>query len=555
MKMKKVFAALLSAMLVFAFAACSNGNSDSDSKTTSETEQSSQQQTTTEDAGNDSDSDSDSDNNNGNDIPYVEVTDEDPIDELLEITAIPVTEGIKVTILVPEGYNEVIFYRKKVSNSTDRKYHTISAFLSPDDWYTNTTTPDGEFSVIDYFVENDVTYSYWVECYSKEWKKKKSISVKATSFVTGMTPPSLANTPEGAYDSASHSVRFSSKLELLNYQSHVPGYDFTKIWIHFRGTDTWYHIAYPYRPGKTETESISMTSNCKDHVFRFDGIQIAYQNGDNGFYHFYVGLDAQIPDIYCTDADISTASSKVEPEMINLSDKDRNASINYINEDTYDSRVKLNFKTFSSPYCLDEIVHITNTINPLDTTLISNVKTNGVMAYLFNYKHSEDYKDSFSLAGVRYNQQTKKIEAFVETYKNISYSDIREGLLPPGTHATSDNKWTDNEFGFELEGITPMSDTFNVWIDVVANDGQTTGRTGTPGTYTVNFYSEDPGRQSSDLYAIEYSNSNVQPLATLVVGTEDVSNPYFTSLYNMISKSGCYASVQPGQTLTGTWEF
>ena len=125
--------------------------------------------------------------------------------------------------------------------------------------------------------------------------------------------------------------------------------------------------------------------------------------------------------------------------------------------------------------------------------------------------------------------------------------------MPAGNPATGESLVI-NDFGFELGNISPSSGKLDIWIDVVANDGKTNGRKGTAGTYTVKFYSADPGRQNGENNAVSYTTS-VQALATLTIAASDVNNPYNSTLTSMEAPFGCYASIQGNQRLTGEWQF
>ena len=211
------------------------------------------------------------------------------------------------------------------------------------------------------------------------------------------------------------------------------------------------------------------------------------------------------------------------------------------------------FHTFAEDR-LDGIVHITNSINTISSPS-DYIKTNGLMGYAFNIKRDADSNFSFSIAGVRYNQLTNKVEAYVETYKNVAADQLESGL-PDGSHASGKTWGTEdtNPFGFELDNIDTSSGKIDIWIDVVANDGVTNGRKGTAGTYTVRFFGSDPDRINSADNSVAYSTT-LEPLAVLVVAASDVSNPYSSSLVDMKSKLGCYASIQSEQNLKGIWEF
>jgi len=223
------------------------------------------------------------------------------------------------------------------------------------------------------------------------------------------------------------------------------------------------------------------------------------------------------------------------------------------------------FKMLSTKH-LDAICHIENTVHAIENPATATEYSNGVMGYIFNYlKDDETGNASFSIAGVRYNQKTKRVEAYVETFSGKHEDDI-EGdatLLNDGAHATGNKTWTG--FGFDLFGAERTfaeGEKFDVWIDVVANDGETEGRDGTAGSYTVRFFDKDPGRNKGLNDKLTYDNINsVTKLAELTIAPGNVNNKFVKTgetegkLTNMQSKIGYYFNVQPGQTLTGNWKF
>ena len=216
------------------------------------------------------------------------------------------------------------------------------------------------------------------------------------------------------------------------------------------------------------------------------------------------------------------------------------------------------FKTLQNKH-LDAIMHISNTIHEIDNPT-NSLKTNGVMGYIFNLKKdSETNKYSFSIAGIRYNQKSNKVEAYVETFKDVE-GDKLESDLPKGTHASGEKTWGTNDFGFELDTLKENNGKIDVWIDVVANDGTSTNRDGAAGTYTVTFYGADPHRTKKGSSGLEY-DADAVALATFTIPVADVSNPFVKegqtegALTNMQSDIGFYANIQAGQTLTGEWKF
>ncbi len=261
-----------------------------------------------------------------------------------------------------------------------------------------------------------------------------------------------------------------------------------------------------------------------------------------------------------TFAGCGTREEAGNSEMIQVNVGSKKASIDYTNDGNTTSR---GFKSLQNQH-LDAIVHITTNVNTMDSSTANDLKANGVMGYIFNIKKNESTnKYDFSIAAVRYNQNTSKTEAYVETFHDVD-GDKLEDQLPLGEHATSDKEWETNAFGFDL-GITPVNGKIDVWIDVVANDGVTEGRDGTAGTYTVRFFNDNPGRTKNvSNYALTYSN-DVNPLkATLTIGTDDVSNKFGTdtgdnanikNLKAMQADIGFYANVYAGQNVTGEWKF
>jgi len=252
-------------------------------------------------------------------------------------------------------------------------------------------------------------------------------------------------------------------------------------------------------------------------------------------------------------------------EMIDVDAGSKKASINYTNEG--DSLAR-GFKTLQTDH-LDAICHITNNVNIIETPTDS-LKTNGVMGYIFNLVKNEDETYAFTIAGVRYNQKTGTIDAYVETFEDVE-ADKLESDLPTGTPASGET-YAD-AFGFRLADRTTVDallaqqkaagkeNQLDLWIDVVANDGKSVGRTGTAGTYTVTFYGADPQRTKKTSNGLEYKNTAAPKLATVVVAKDQVHKPFVKEgetegkLDNMQADIGFYANVQKGQTLTGEWVF
>ena len=229
------------------------------------------------------------------------------------------------------------------------------------------------------------------------------------------------------------------------------------------------------------------------------------------------------------------------------------------------------FKTLNTKH-LDAILHITNTINKIDTPS-NDLKTNGVMGYIFNMAEDENKKWAFTIAGVRYNQLTGNVDAYVESFKNIDATKLESEDFTGAVIAKGSPTYNTDKFGFTLvpksavdellkaEKGTEKENQLDVWIDVIANDGESVGRKGTAGTYTVRFFAEDPGRTKKSSNGLEYKNADVEALAEVTVLADNVNNPFVKEdeekgkLSNMQSDIGYYYNIQKDQKLTGKWKF
>ena len=256
-----------------------------------------------------------------------------------------------------------------------------------------------------------------------------------------------------------------------------------------------------------------------------------------------------------------------EDDAIDNSTFSKDASIDKEN-DTGD--LIRGFKTLNTKH-LDAILHITNTINKIDTPSAA-LKTNGVMGYIFNMAEDENKKWAFTIAGVRYNQLTGNVDAYVESFKDIDATKLESADFTGAVKAKDSPTYTDG-FGFTLvpksavdalltaEKGTEKENQLDVWIDVIANDGESVGRKGTAGTYTVRFFAEDPGRTKKSSNGLEYKNADVEALAEVTVLADNVNNPFVKEgeekgkLSNMQSDIGYYYNIQKDQKLTGKWKF
>ena len=250
-------------------------------------------------------------------------------------------------------------------------------------------------------------------------------------------------------------------------------------------------------------------------------------------------------------------------EMIDVNAGSSKASIDYTNDG---DSVTRGFKTLQTKH-LDALCTIETTVT--DLVAGKNAKANGTMGYIFNIVKDANDKYSFTIAGVRYNQVSGAVEAYVETFKNVAKDNL-EKELTDGVHASGSKAWGTSDFGFTLltkaevdvalaaQTTTPKKLT--LYIDVIANDGATTGRTGTAGTYTVNFYTQDPKRKSSSKsYNLEWENNTGTngPEASFTIQPTEVNTTYDATkgLTSMQADVGFYANVYAGQTLKGTWQF
>ena len=207
---------------------------------------------------------------------------------------------------------------------------------------------------------------------------------------------------------------------------------------------------------------------------------------------------------------------------------------------------------------LDAVCKIETTINPIAAADLANKVANGVTGVIFNYKEDEDKGTaSFTIAGIRYNQSTKKVQAYVETFKDVDI-DALEDELSGGKAATGLSYDPAKAFGIALDGDYVKDNKLTIWIDIVANDGKTEGRTGDAGTYTVSFYDEDPKRNNAALTnKLTYTGAAAKK--SCVIETTEVSCPLGegtnAKLGNMQADIGFYANIQPNETLNASWTF
>lgn len=242
------------------------------------------------------------------------------------------------------------------------------------------------------------------------------------------------------------------------------------------------------------------------------------------------------------------------------------ATVDETNESTSD--VSRGFKTLQTKHT-DAICKITNTIN--------GTSCDGVMGYIFDYKEETDKSVSFTIAGLRIKTDSDGkhfASAYVETYKNVDPETLEtgsgfmklNGAKADPISASYDYGWgpadgnfgkilvrsSDVELALAANKVAGRENELDIWVELVANLGSgTTGRDGTQGTYTVNFYHTDPKRTKGDNNTLTYTNKTGCLLASANVST---TNTAFTTELPQ-TEQGFYATVYGGQTLTGKWEF
>lgn len=259
--------------------------------------------------------------------------------------------------------------------------------------------------------------------------------------------------------------------------------------------------------------------------------------------------------------------SEDENGMLSVSGK--KCSIDYTNEkpENY-SRA---FKTLRTKH-FDAVCKIESTVNLAkeDAKNTKNDKADGVMGYIFDVLQNDDDSYNFTIAGVRYNAYTQKVQAYVTAYKNVG----------GGEYLSAGNDFCDKN-GVEIgqEGCLASSKEFlsemnsgiidlpskpiakgekaTIWIDLVCKDGESEGRTGNEGDYVVTFYSADPQRTTSAAGKdTTYKAENLENIKLHSV-TIPVASTNYASIKDKAAQTylGFYANVYGGKTLTGTWEL
>lgn len=259
--------------------------------------------------------------------------------------------------------------------------------------------------------------------------------------------------------------------------------------------------------------------------------------------------------------------SEDENDMLSVSGK--KCSIDYTNENA--EKYSRAFKTLKTKH-YDAVCKIESTVNLAkeDAKNDTNNRADGIMGYIFDVLQNDDGTYNFTIAGVRYNAYTQKVQAYITAYKNVG----------GGKYLSAGNDFCDKngveigqkgclasskEFLSEMNsGIIDLTskpiakgEKATIWIDLVCQDNKSTGRTGTEGDYVVTFYRQDPQRTTSAAGKdTTYKAENLKDIKLHSV-TIPVASTNYASIKDKAAQTylGFYANVYGGKTLTGTWEL
>ena len=245
------------------------------------------------------------------------------------------------------------------------------------------------------------------------------------------------------------------------------------------------------------------------------------------------------------------------------------ASIDTTNDGTEITR---GFKTLQTKHT-DAILKV--------SSYVTGDSCDGAMGYIFDYKKNDDESLDFSIACARIVKNSDKkweAQAYVETFRNVNPDTLESGdnfYKADGSKAfVSKNGFgaydPAKKFGNTIIAAAEADEyvkaqkaagkPIDLWIELVANLGPSVeGRDGDAGTYTVNFYNEDPKR-SKDGDKLKYGANKDRTaetvgcrVATVTVPKTSVNNAFTTALPQ--TEQGFYATVYAGQTLKGEWQF
>lgn len=251
------------------------------------------------------------------------------------------------------------------------------------------------------------------------------------------------------------------------------------------------------------------------------------------------------------------AGCKAEEEDENamLTVKGSKCSIDYTNGGENNSRGFHSLKTKH----YDAVCKISN---------LPNGEKDGVQGFIFDLYQNEDKSYNFIIAGVRKNGT--KYQGYVTKFVNVGGKYLKNSAdfcdLDGNKVNTAESKAKSKDLGSGyVSGFVALNDIeadpetkgWNVWIDVVANDGKSEGRTGDAGSYTVTFYANDPERKTAAAGAkITYNNAEKKSIfsVTIPAGGDDLTQSTGYTKYTQ-TDIGFYACTYPKSSLTGKWEL
>lgn len=262
---------------------------------------------------------------------------------------------------------------------------------------------------------------------------------------------------------------------------------------------------------------------------------------------------------------VGCAETEDPYNMLSVSGK--KCTIDHVNESPAGSKTfNRGFKTLKIDH-FDAVCKIETTVNT------TSDNGDGVMGYVFDVLENKDGTYNFSIIGVRYNVSKRKPEAYISRFTNVAggdklsagnnFCDIDGKEIVDGKPEASKAKETKilPTSGVYKELMTsalplPADKKVSIWIDLVYQDGESTNRTGTKGSYKVSFYREDPKRSTkASGKDTTYNVENLDDIRLISTVDIPVAETNSNAIENGQTKLGFYANVYDGKTLTGTWEL